>query len=316
VSLALAIPLFLGSTVLTLGSAAFFGEKLDHIGPRLGLPEAIVGLLTAAATDAPEVTSAVVALFKGEKEVSLGVVMGSNIFNLAAMIGVSAVLAGAVRLPRRALAVEGAVGLLATLAAAGLVIGVLSATVTIIVFTAALAIYLVIVTRSPADPKHGHRHEHHHLDDPALWKPIGLILPAVALIVIGSNGMVRSALVMADDWHVPKIIVGIIVLSVMTSLPDAFTAIRLALSDRGTAVVSETLGSNTINLVGGILLPALVVGLAPATGGVDFDLLWLTGMTVLVLLLLARPGGIGRVGGVCLVAVYVVFVTVQALLVS
>src|ERR1700675_3647778 len=121
-SLILAIVVFLGSGLLTFAAAAFFADKLDHIGPKLGLPEAIVGLLTAAAADAPEISSALIALSRGEKQVGLGVVLGSNVFNLAAMIGASAVLAGAVTLRRDALVVEGAVALLATLVAAGLVL--------------------------------------------------------------------------------------------------------------------------------------------------------------------------------------------------
>src|SRR5438309_1196912 len=83
-------------------------------------PAAAVGLVTAAAADAPEISSALVALAHGEKQVSLGVVLGSNAFNLAAMIGLSAILAGTVSLHREALVLEGAVGLLATLVAAAL----------------------------------------------------------------------------------------------------------------------------------------------------------------------------------------------------
>src|SRR5260370_15558562 len=91
----LAILLFVASFAVTLAAAGFFADRLDHVGPRLGLPEAVVGLLTAAAADAPEISSALVALAHGEKQVSLGVVLGSNAFNLAAMIGLSAILAGA-----------------------------------------------------------------------------------------------------------------------------------------------------------------------------------------------------------------------------
>src|SRR6266404_3203312 len=128
--------LFLGSLTLTLAAAAFFADRLDHLGPRLGLPEAVVGLLTALAADAPEISSAVVALARGQKQVSLGVVLGSNAFNLAAMIGLSAVLAGTVRIGRKALAIEGGVGIAATLVAAGLVLGLLPAWVALVLLGA------------------------------------------------------------------------------------------------------------------------------------------------------------------------------------
>jgi cation:H+ antiporter len=300
--------LFLASLAVMLAAAAFFADRLDHVGPRLGLPEAVVGLLTAIAADAPEISSAVVALARGQKQVSLGVVLGSNAFNLAAMIGLSAVLAGTVTIGRRALAVEGGVGLAATLVAAGLVLGLLPAWVALVLLGAIVVPYLVIVSRGPADQPRVPAHVHH---EGAIWKPVALIVPAVGLIVLGSIGMVQSAVALADSWHVSKAIVGLLVLAVLTSLPNAFTAIRLGLAGRGAALVSETLGSNSINLVGGILFPALVVGLAGRSGLVDFNFDWLIGMTCVALLLLSRNTGIGRRGGALLVALYAVFVAVQ-----
>jgi cation:H+ antiporter len=300
--------LFLGSLALTLGAAAFFADRLDQVGPRLGLPEAVVGLLTALAADAPEISSAVVALARGQKEVSLGVVLGSNVFNLAAMVGLAAVLAGSVTIGRRALAAEGGVGIAATLVAAGLVLGLLPAWVALVLLGAIVVPYLAIFSRGPADRPTVPADVHH---EGAIWKPVALIVPAVGLIVLGSVGMVQSAVALADRWHVSKAIVGILVLAVLTSLPNAFTAIRLGLAGRGPALVTETIGSNSINLVGGIVFPALVVGLAGRTGLVDFNFVWLLGMTCVALLLLSNAAGIGRRGGAVLVALYAVFVAVQ-----
>jgi cation:H+ antiporter len=301
-----AVALFLGSLALTLAAAGFFADRLDHVGPRLGLPEAVVGLLTALAADAPELSSAVVALTRGEKDVSLGVVLGSNVFNLAAMVGLSALLAGAVTIGRRELAVEGFAALAATLVAGAVVIGLLPAAVACALFAAVAIPYIVAASRRPV-----FHHALPRVHDGALWKPIALIVPAVALIVLGSTGMVRSALVLSDRWDVSKVVVGIIVLAVLTSLPNAYTAVRLGLSGRGSALVSEAFGSNTINLVGGILVPALVVGLAGRSGITDFNLAWLAATTCVVVVLLARPRGMTRPGGALLVCLYAAFVAVQ-----
>src|ERR1044071_2549070 len=111
---AFAAPLFVASIVLMLVAAAPFARPLDHVGLRLGLPETLLGLLTALAADAPEVSSAIAALVRGAHDVGVGVVLGSNVFNLAAMVGLSALLFGGVRIRREALAVEGAVGVAAT----------------------------------------------------------------------------------------------------------------------------------------------------------------------------------------------------------
>jgi cation:H+ antiporter len=295
---ALAIPLFVVAAVLTLAAAAFFADKLDHVGPRIGLPESAVGLLTAVAADTPEIASAVVALIVGNKDVSLGVVLGSNVFNLASMIGLSAVLAGAVTIGRRALAVEGAVSVFCLGITAALVLGGLSAPLALILFLV-IAIPYVIFTRN------------RHVKGEAVLKEILLMIPAVAMIVLGSFGMVKAALALADRWNVSQTVTGLLVLAVLTSLPNAFTAVRLGLVGRGDALVTEALASNTINLTGGILIPALFVGLASATTSVKLDFAWLGVMTLFALVALAARRGMGRTSGGVLIAMYLVFVAIH-----
>ena len=149
----LAVATFAFSVLLTLGAAGFFADRLDHLAPRLGMPEALVGLLTALAADAPEISSALIALAKGAKSVSLGVVLGSNAFNLAAMIGLSAVVAGSVRIEPRSLAVEGAVGLLGALLAAGVIVGAIVPGLALLAFAAVLVPYLILLARRAPAPR-------------------------------------------------------------------------------------------------------------------------------------------------------------------
>src|SRR5438270_6829955 len=118
----LAVPLFVLSLVVTLAAARLFARRLDRLGVRFGFPEALIGLLTALAADGPEISSALTALIKGAHDVGVGVLVGSNGFNLAAMIGLSALLAGRVRLPREVVLLEGSVGVLVTLLASALLL--------------------------------------------------------------------------------------------------------------------------------------------------------------------------------------------------
>ncbi len=307
---ALAIPLFVVAAVLTLAAAAFFADKLDHVGPRIGLPESAVGLLTAVAADTPEIASAVVALIVGNKDVSLGVVLGSNVFNLASMIGLSAVLAGAVTIGRRALAVEGAVSVFCLGITAALVLGGLSAPLALILFLVIAIPYVIFTLRRPHEPHHS-SNGNRHVKGEAVLKEILLMIPAVAMIVLGSFGMVKAALALADRWNVSQTVTGLLVLAVLTSLPNAFTAVRLGLVGRGDALVTEALASNTINLTGGILIPALFVGLASATTSVKLDFAWLGVMTLFALVALAARRGMGRTSGGVLIAMYLVFVAIH-----
>ena len=105
-----ALPVFAAALVITLLSARLFARRLDALGVRFGLPEALIGLLTALAADGPEISSALFASAKGPHAVSIGVIVGSNVFNLAAMIGITGMLTGAVVLTRETLLLEGVTG--------------------------------------------------------------------------------------------------------------------------------------------------------------------------------------------------------------
>jgi cation:H+ antiporter len=310
-ALASSAVLFGLSVALTLAAAALFADRLDHIGPRIGLPESLTGLLTAFAADGPEISSALIALSQGEKRIGIGIVLGSNVFNIAAMIGMSAILVGSVRLGRKPLLVEASVGMLATLLAAGAICGLISPVVALVGLAVALVPYLILICRGAPHLPHNRGSSLEPADQPALWVPVGLAFAAVILIVLGSFGMVGSAVSIAHRLNVPASIVGVLVLATVTSLPNAFTAIRLGMEHRGAALVSETLNSNTINLGAGVILPAVIIGLSSASGLDRFDLAWLILMTTAAILLLVRPLGAGRRGGAGLVALYVLFLAVH-----
>src|SRR5579871_2571833 len=95
---------------------------LTVLGARLHLSEGLLGLLTALGADAPELSSAVIAILAGSRAVGVGVVLGSNLFNLAALLGLSALVTGSLRIHRGPLVLDGAVGL-GVLGLAGLLIG-------------------------------------------------------------------------------------------------------------------------------------------------------------------------------------------------
>ena len=304
---------------MTLAAAAFFARRLDQVGLRLGLPETLLGLLTALAADAPEVSSAIAALAKGAHSVGIGVVLGSNVFNLAAMVGLSAIVCGGVRIRREALAVEGAVGVAATLIVGALVLELLGAWAVLGLLALVLVPYLALLGLGPArSPRplrrffgEPHRPDHALVHGERVLVPALTLVPALAIIVAGSIGMVDAALRLSHRWSVPDVIVGIVVLAILTSLPNAYTAVRLALQGRGSALVSETLNSNTTNLVFGVSVPALFITLGSTSALTGFDLGWLLLMTVLVLALLARKNGVGRSEGVAILLLYAVFVAVQ-----
>jgi cation:H+ antiporter len=325
---ALASPLFVASIALMLIASAVFARRLDRVGLRLGLPEALLGVLTALAADAPEISSAIAALAQHEHALAVGVVVGSNAFNLAAMLGVSAVVAGRVRARHETLELEAFVGL--WLLAVMLVVvaggvgapagGVLVAVVTV-PYVLLLAAGPRLARRLPlgvAESRFVRRSfGERHRPDRSLDSRreagglVAVLLLALCLIVAGSVGAVRAATDLARAWSVPEELVGVVVLAILTSLPNAWTGVRFGLQRRGSALMSETLNSNSINIVAGLAVPAAIGSLAVFSGLAIFDVAWLIAMTVAALVLFGKRGGAGRGAGVVLIALYAVFLAVQ-----
>src|SRR5260221_13438825 len=96
-SAGLAVSAFLAGTVVSLLTSFLLVSRLERFGERLGFSEALLGIVAALAADAPEVTAAVTAVAHHQQRVGAGVILGSNVFNLAALLGLGAVVAGRVR---------------------------------------------------------------------------------------------------------------------------------------------------------------------------------------------------------------------------
>jgi cation:H+ antiporter len=157
-----------------------------------------------------------------------------------------------------------------------------------------------------------HWGHHEQVDEASAWKLAAAMVPLVGLVVAGAIGMVETAVTLADRWAVPPTIVGVLVLAPLTSIPNAYTAVRLGRAGRGAAVVSETLNSNTINLAAGIVVPALFVSVGSLDRRSSFDFGWLLLMTFASLLMLSREAGMGRKAGALLIGLFAVFCVVQA----
>ena len=325
---AAAIPVFVASIALMLIASAVFARRLDHIGLRLGLPEALLGLLTALAADAPEISSAIAALVQNQHAVAVGVVVGSNAFNLAAMLGISALVAGRVRARHETLELEAFVGLWLLAVMLAVVAGGLGAAaggvlvaVVVVPYVALLAAGPRLARRLPfnaAESRFVHRSfgETHRrarpLDSRREAVGVGVVLLlALCLIVAGSVGAVRAATELAQAWSVPEALVGVVVLAILTSLPNAWTGVRFGLQGRGSALMSETLNSNSINIVFGLAVPAALGALAAFSGLAIFDVAWLIGMTAAALVLFGKRDGGGRGAGALLISLYLVFLAVQ-----
>jgi len=323
VSAPVALLLLAASFLLTVAASVVLARELDRLGERLGFSEALLGMVTALGADAPEIASAVAAVVAGHEETGVGVVVGSNVFNLAALLGVSALIAGPVRIHRHGLLLNGGVAILVSVVGGLVAMDVLPGLAGLILVLVVLSPYVVLSaldertrSRLPAPLREAVAEEQQdarrdEFSPPATTLDALAIIPALAAVVGGAYGMVAAAQSVGNRFDVSDIVLGALVLAALTSIPNLIAAVRLARHGRGAACVSEALNSNNANILVGLCVPALILGLGSASGLETFAALWMVGMTV-VAVALAFGGGLTRREGVAIVALYVAFAVVVA----
>ena len=323
---ALLAVVFTAGAIVSLATSWVLVSRLERVGARLGLSEALLGVLAALAADAPEITAAVTALAGHQSRIGAGVVIGSNVFNLAALLGFAAVLAGEIALHRRVIALEGVVALSIAVVCLAVVVGGLSSALGLLVVMAVIVPYLAVL---------GVRHDRlRQIGLPAAWaswltdaiveeerelepaihpargRPRDAIVAAIAvLVVVGASvAMEQTASKLGARHAVPEIVVGGLILAGVTSLPNAVAAVYLARRGRGAATLSTAMNSNALNVVAGLLLPATVLGLGATSGQTTLVAAWYLGMTAFALACAYIGRGLRRGHGALIICTYLAFV--------
>ncbi len=322
---ALLVAAFAVVATVSLGASWVLVSRLERIGARLGLAEALLGMLAALAADAPEITAAVTALAGHHARIGAGVVIGSNVFNIAALLGLSAVLAGEIALHRRVIVLEGVVAVWIASACVAVVVGALSAAVGLAFVLAVLVPYLAIL---------GIRHERlGRLGLPAAWvrwlagaiveeeleletaihprrgraRDVAVAATSIIVVVAASVAMEQAATTLGTRRGIPDIVVGGLILAAVTSLPNAVAAVYLARRGRGPATLSTAMNSNALNVAVGLLLPGVIVGLGSSSTGSTMIAVWYLGLTVFALLCAYRVSGLRRSAGALIICAYLAF---------
>jgi cation:H+ antiporter len=319
---------FVVATAISLVASWVLVSRLERVGARLGLREALLGLLAALAADAPEITAAASAMVGRQSRIGAGVVIGSNVFNLAALLGVAAVVAGSIALHRRAIALEAAVALPLAVLCLLVVVGVLPAVAALALAVLVLVPYVALLglprARIPRLRLPGawarwlaRASEEEEIEIEAAGvvaagepRDAWFALGATAVVVGASIAMERSAARFGTRHAVPQIVVGGLVLAAVTSLPNAIAAVYLAVRGRGAATLSTAMNSNALNVAVGLLVPASIIGLSTRSGAATLVAAWYLGLTVVALVSAYLAGGLRRIHGALIIVAYAAFVVV------
>ena len=316
---------FAAGAAVSLATSWLLVSRIERISRRFGVSEAILGLIAALAADAPEITSATSALIHRQRAIGAGVVLGSNVFNLAALLGIGALVAGSIALHWRVVLLTGVVTVWTAVICLLAMLGALSATVGIVLVIVVIAPYVALNATHGRLPRRvplaaarrrwfetAIREEESELKiaiPSTKAQGVDFVVGAVAFVavVVASAAMERAGSSLGGHFHVPEIVIGAIVLAAVTSVPNAVAGIYLARRRRGAATLSTAFNSNALNITAGFLIPAAIFGIGSPSSHVTLVAAWYVAMSLLLVVASFARSGINRLVGATIVASYVAF---------
>lgn len=326
VELPVAIGLLLLGLVLLAGGGEALVRAATTIAQLAGVSPAVIGLtVVAVGTSLPELVVSVVAVLEDQPALAVTNVVGSNIFNIAATLGLTALLlplpvhGSAVRLEWPIMFAGSA---LLVVLARDRAIDRLEGGFLLVLLVLFLAFTVRMARRDvgAAETRQLEEHVESRDLDAAPGSPAGTrpprLLPFVLLVVglgalvAGGRFLVDGAVTLARLAGMSERVIGLTVVAGGTGAPELATSLMAAYRRRTDVAVANMIGSNIFNILGILGVTALVRPLAVDAAVVQVDLWWMVGTTVLLLPLLWTDGRLSRVEGGLLLAAYGVYLTV------
>jgi cation:H+ antiporter len=309
--------MFLGGLVALYFGAEWLVRGAARLARALGISAIVIGLtIVAFGTSAPELVVTTLAALRGQPDVAVGNVVGSNVVNIALILGLSAAVS-AVRVQPSIITREMPIMIAAAAALVGLgidgSIGRIDAAILLAGFFAFLWYMMRIARRGEPTPAletefEEFEREHGHEPTPAgRTRDLLLIAGGLVGLVIGAELLVRSAVSFARAAGVSELVIGLTIVSIGTSLPELATSVVAAVRREADIAVGNVVGSNIFNVLAVLGIAPLIHPIAVHRSLYSLEMWVMLGLS-LALPIICRTGlRIARIEGVLLVTGYLLF---------
>jgi cation:H+ antiporter len=301
------ILLLFGLGVLIVGADALVRGSAQ-LAKHLGLSTFAIGVTVVAfGTSAPELFACVGAAIQGETDLAIGNVLGSNIANIALILGIAGLMMP-VGVHRRVRMIEIPLMVMVTIGTIVLLIdGLITRTEGGVLFLGLVAYIIYIIRTHKEDIEHGCE------DAVAKIKPVRIdliyVVAGIAGLGVGAKVLVMGATDLAESIGIPPGVIGTTIVAFGTSVPELAATIRAAMHKQADMAVGNIVGSNVFNLLSVLGVTALVKPLSMAPT-MDWHLWAMLVVAVLLMFwVLVRPV-IAKGSGLILLLVYLGYVIV------
>lgn len=303
------IAVFGGLVLLALGAEGLVRGS-SSIALRMGIAPLAIGLTVVAfGTGSPEMVVSLQAALSGSSDLALGNIVGSNIANLALILGVAA-LARPLHVRSAVLHREVPVMIAVTVLLALLLYDGRLGRVEGTVLAAGAILYTVLTYRAARrdrDAEVAAEFAHEIADAPAgTGRAVTLVIGGLAGLLVGANVLVWGAVVIAQRLGMSEVVIGLTVVALGTSLPELATSVVAALRNDADVAFGNVLGSNILNI---LLILGVVAMIQPMSSAAlrPLDIGVMVGSAVAVYLLMRHGRRLGRREGGLLLVGYVAY---------
>lgn len=313
---------FVAGLVILVGGAEFLVRGASKLAAFIGISPLVIGLTVVAfGTSAPELAVSIQSAQAGQADIALGNVLGSNIFNVLFILGVSALITPLVvsrQLIRVDVPVMVVVSVLMLLFSLNGMIGPLEGAL----LFGCMIIYTVFqIVMSRKESSSGEFAKEFGDGAGRTWKDWALnlffIAAGLALLVLGSRWLVDSAVVMARLLGVNDLVIGLTIIAAGTSLPEVATSVMASVKGEREIAVGNVIGSNIFNILAVLGAASFLSssGIAVSPSALSFDMLIAIVVAVACLPIFFTGRMIARWEGALFLMYYILY-TVYIFLVS
>jgi len=294
--------IFINSSILALSIAALWWgavlvvDSASRIAQRMGISELVIGLtIVAFGTSAPEFAVTLTAAFKGQADISVGNVVGSNVFNLGFILGGIAIIR-AIKTTPKLVYRDGSILIGASVL---LLIFLWDSTIErwegLVLMTALLG-YLILLFRQKESL------EEEVAEGVYSWKDIPLLIAGLLLIVAGGHFLVDAAIDIARALGISEWVIAVTIVAAGTSTPELATSLVAVIKGKHSLSAGNLIGSDLFNLLGVLGLAAIIHPMKIDSGAYE-EIVMLAGLVFLVVIMMRSGWKISRTEGIILVIV-------------
>jgi cation:H+ antiporter len=309
--------LVVGLVVLVAGAEALV-RGASKLAASVGISPLVIGLTVVAfGTSAPEMAVSTIAGLAGQADIALGNVVGSNIFNILLILGLSALVAPLV-ISEQLIRIDVPLMILVSVVTYLFALnGVISPSEGFLLFSGIMLYTAFLVWQSRRENKavqeeyareYGKKEP---LSIKAVIKDLILISGGLGMLVLGSKWLVDGAVFVAHKLGVSDLVIGLTIVAAGTSLPELATSVVASIRGERDIAVGNIVGSNLFNLMAVLGLAGIVSpdGIAVSSSAIRFDLPVMVVVAIVCLPIFFTGNRISRGEGGLLLGGYITYTT-------